>query len=126
MLSGRHLRAGLVERADPDQLAAYCAAVADYRKAQTQLDRTGQLIRGVDGGLVRNPLLAVRRETGEAARRLASQLGVTSSDEPPSRSTGWRNQRATERTITALRHGGRVEPVDDASISLARHLASGT
>jgi hypothetical protein len=35
----------------------------------------------------------------------------------------WRNRRATERTITALRRGGRLEEVDSAAIALARHLA---
>jgi hypothetical protein len=36
----------------------------------------------------------------------------------------WRNRRATERTITALRKGGRLEEVDAAAVALARHLAS--
>jgi hypothetical protein len=35
----------------------------------------------------------------------------------------WRNQRATERTIDALRRGGRLEEVDAAAVALARHLA---
>jgi hypothetical protein len=35
-----------------------------------------------------------------------------------------RNRAAVERTITALRHGGRLEPVDAAGIALARHLAA--
>jgi hypothetical protein len=35
----------------------------------------------------------------------------------------WRNQRATERTIDALRKGGKLEEVDAAAVALARHLA---
>jgi hypothetical protein len=34
-----------------------------------------------------------------------------------------RNRTAVERTITALRHGGRLEEVDAATTALARHLA---
>jgi hypothetical protein len=34
-----------------------------------------------------------------------------------------RNQAALERTITALRNGGRLEDVDAAAVALARHLA---
>jgi P27 family predicted phage terminase small subunit len=119
----RNLRVGIVEQADPDQLAAYCSAVADYQKAQQQLDRTGPLIRGADGAAVRNPLLAVKRDNAEAARRLARQLGITGDVVERDSRKHWRNQRATERTITALRDGGRIEPVDDAALALARHLA---
>jgi hypothetical protein len=35
-----------------------------------------------------------------------------------------RNRDATERTITALRAGGRLEHVDAAAVALARHLAA--
>jgi hypothetical protein len=35
----------------------------------------------------------------------------------------WRNRAATERTISALRKGGRLEEVDAAAVALARHLA---
>jgi hypothetical protein len=35
-----------------------------------------------------------------------------------------RNRAAVERTVTALRAGGRLETVDAATIALARHLAA--
>jgi hypothetical protein len=38
--------------------------------------------------------------------------------------TSYRNQRATERTISALKAGGKLEHVDDAAVGLARHLAA--
>jgi hypothetical protein len=34
-----------------------------------------------------------------------------------------RNQDGTERTLTALRELGRLEPVDAGEVALARHLA---
>jgi hypothetical protein len=36
----------------------------------------------------------------------------------------WRNRAATERTITALRAGGKLEEVDAAAVALARHVAA--
>jgi hypothetical protein len=36
----------------------------------------------------------------------------------------WRNRTATERTISALRAGGKLEDVDAAAVALARHLAA--
>jgi hypothetical protein len=51
----------------------------------------------------------------------------TAKEPPPgaaSRGSGRRNRAATERTITALRAGGKIEVVDAAAIALARHLAT--
>jgi hypothetical protein len=47
--------------------------------------------------------------------------GVAKRETPAAPS--WRNQRATERTIDALRRGGKLEEVDAAAVALARHLA---
>jgi hypothetical protein len=48
---------------------------------------------------------------------------TTRKTRPQSEGT-WRNRRATERTIAALRAGGRLENVDAATLALARHLAA--
>jgi P27 family predicted phage terminase small subunit len=119
------LDAELVERSDTDALAVYCCAVADFTRAQRQLDQSGPLIRGAKGALVKNPLQMIKRENAETMRRLALQLGigVRGESEQAPRLT-YRNQAATERTITALRHGGKLEEVDAATLALARHLAA--
>jgi len=36
---------------------------------------------------------------------------------------GYRNKKAAERTLVALRQVGRLEPVDEATVGLARTLA---
>jgi hypothetical protein len=50
---------------------------------------------------------------------------VTKPQQPAAQSRAtWRNRKATERTISALRQGGRLEAVDAAAVALARHLAA--
>jgi transposase len=49
---------------------------------------------------------------------------MTASSDRPATPRTRRNRAAIERTITALRRGGRLEPVDAAGIALARHLAA--
>jgi len=115
----------VIERADPELVAVYCCAVADFTKAQQQLDSSSLLIRGPNG-LVKNPLQMVKRDAGETMRRLAAQLGIGAVREgqvPDETTPRYRNRAATERTITALRQGGRLEDVDAATLALARHLA---
>jgi P27 family predicted phage terminase small subunit len=118
---------GKAAGADVDALTVYCCAVADFGRAQQALDQTGQVIRGARGGAVRSPLNLVKAENAAVIVALARQLGLAAkgdSDEPPAPAPGrWRNSAATERTITALRKGGRLEEVDSAATALARHLA---
>jgi hypothetical protein len=50
---------------------------------------------------------------------------VTKREKPTLTAGGtWRNRTATERTIEALRKGGKLESVDAAAVALARHLAA--
>jgi len=110
-----------------DALTVYCCAVADFTRAQQALDRTGVLIRGARGGLVRSPLNLVKADNAHTIAALARQLGLAS---PPGDDEGarqiaqaYRNRAATERTITGLRRGGRLEDADAAAVALARHIA---
>ena len=110
------LNAGVVAEADGDALAVYCCAVADYVRAQEALDKSGPVIRGHHGGLVRNPLNLVRNENAQMIRQLGRQLGIIAATgrgtAEASAPAGYRNQAATERTITGLRAGGRLEEVE--------------
>jgi P27 family predicted phage terminase small subunit len=123
----RRLAPAMAIDAATDALTVYCCAVADYEHAQQTLDRTGVVVRGARGGLVRNPLVLVRNEAAQTMRGLAPVLGLTGAPAPPEEppaSSSWRNRAATERTIAALRAGGRLEETDAAATALARHLAA--
>jgi len=114
--------------ADPDAFAVYCCAVADFVAAQQALDRTGLVIRGQGGGMVRNPFNQLKLANAVAARATAKDLGIgidpaLAEPAPPAHQARYRNQAAVERTITGLRNLGRLEPVDDATVALTRTLA---
>jgi P27 family predicted phage terminase small subunit len=111
---------------DADTLIVYCCAVADYRAAQQGLDSDGTLIRGRGGVMVRSPLHSVKAANAATMRVLARELGLTATkpDTDSQARAGRRNGAATERTIAALRAGGRLEGVDAAATALVRHLAS--
>ena len=110
--------------ADPEAVAVYCCAVVDYQRARETIDRAGQVLKGKDGQIVRNPLTIVMEQNAATIRALSQQLGIGQvKDEHKRQQAGWRNQAATERTLTALRAGGRLEEVDSAAAALARHLA---
>lgn len=109
--------------ADPDLLAVYASALAEHNRAAELLTRTGPVIQGAKGP-VRNPLNAVKQANASTVRQLARALGLTGGEElPPQRARRYRNQKATEATIVSLRQLGRIEPVDEAAIGIARTLA---
>jgi P27 family predicted phage terminase small subunit len=121
------LPADVVAKADRDALVVYCNAVADFTRAQQVLDQTGVVVKGARGGLVRSPLNIVKAENAAIMRALARDLGLVrpDPDAPALRANArYRNAAALERTITALRSGGRLEDADAATAALARHLAA--
>jgi hypothetical protein len=110
--------------ADPAVFAMYCGAIADHHQAQRLLNQAGPLMRDPKDNLVPSPLNRVKENNAALARRLAKDLGIgIDHDIPPIKRTGWRNRRATERTVEGLRKGGRLELADEASIALARTMA---
>ena len=59
-------------------LEAYCLAVAGIREAQTAIESNGgPYITSVSGDLKRHPATTLQKESIEAARRLAGELGLT-------------------------------------------------
>jgi P27 family predicted phage terminase small subunit len=117
---------GLDVGADRDALAVYCCAVADYAQAQQMLDQTGPVIRDARGSVKRNPMAMVKAANAATIRQMARDLGLRNArpelEEPPERRT-YRNQAATERTLTGLRRVGRLDEPDAGLVALARHLA---
>lgn len=74
---------GIASSADRDALLVLCEAIASHRKACAILKRSGVLIKGADGRLIRNPALVVQRDSGHTIRALCQLFGLT----PSGRST---------------------------------------
>ena len=71
---------GVILAAHADVLRLYCEAVVRYGEASALLGKSGLLLRGARGSeVVRNPLVAMVRDTGEQVRVLARELGLTPS-----------------------------------------------
>jgi P27 family predicted phage terminase small subunit len=58
-------------------LTGYAQAWAEFRQADEAIQRTGLLVKDAEGGLKRNPLLAVRNAAHERMVKDAAQLGLT-------------------------------------------------
>lgn len=65
--------------ADRDSIVCYCEAVDKHRKASAVLAKSPVLIRGLHGGMVRNPALAVQRDSANLIRQFAQEFGLTPS-----------------------------------------------
>lgn len=73
-------RLGLLTRIDRSALAAYCAAVARWHAAESDVAERGILVERSDGsGLDRNPALGVIRDAVDQLRKFASEFGLTPS-----------------------------------------------
>jgi P27 family predicted phage terminase small subunit len=68
---------GVLHRVDRSLLLRYCRAWAEWQELDEQLARTGKLVRGQKGNLVRNPLWLLRRDAGQDLLALAVQLGLS-------------------------------------------------
>lgn len=76
----RHLAIMKLAKApDRDALYCYCCAVANHRKASAVLAESPILIKGIMGGLVRNPALAIQHLNAHIVRQFAQEFGLTPS-----------------------------------------------
>jgi P27 family predicted phage terminase small subunit len=69
----------LATPADRDVLLAYCEAVIIHRKASEILAKSPVLIKGLHGGLVKNPAVQIQRDSAIVLRGLAQEFGLTPS-----------------------------------------------
>ncbi len=74
---------GIVTQADRDALYAYCEAVVLHRAASRELARTGLLMEGMHGGVVKHPAHQIQRDAASTMRAFAQEFGLT----PSARST---------------------------------------
>ena len=70
-------RMGVLASVDRGVLVRYCTAWADWSELDAQVRRTGRIVRGRDGNLVRNPLWLLRRDAGQELMELTRQLALT-------------------------------------------------
>lgn len=68
---------GVITTVDLEALRAFCESAALYHKATELLVRSGPLIKGARGDVVRNPAAMVAKQAGEAMRSWARELGLT-------------------------------------------------
>lgn len=69
----------LATPADRDALVAYCEAVVTHRRASEVMAKSSVLIRGLHGGLVRNPAVQIQRDAAMVMRAFAQEFGLTPS-----------------------------------------------
>lgn len=80
-------KTGVLTSADRHVLRLYCEAMARYVEAEEMLSKTGPLIKGRDGNLVKNPLHQIVRDNADAVKKYARELGLT-----PAARTGLRGE----------------------------------
>ena len=68
---------GLLATVDRAVLIRYCSAWADWCELRDLLNRSGKLIRGREGTLVRNPLWFMFQDAGQTVTELGRHLGLT-------------------------------------------------
>jgi len=68
---------GLLATIDRAALIRYCSAWADWCELSDLLTRSGKLIRGQKGNLIRNPLWFLKQDAEQTVTDLARQLGLT-------------------------------------------------
>ena len=68
---------GILASIDRGVLIRYCTAWGDWVELTRLLERSGKLIKGQKGNLVRNPLWLMKRDAENAIGDLARQLGLT-------------------------------------------------
>lgn len=64
---------------DIDSWRAYCEAVVIHEKASKVLAGSPILIKGLHGGMVRNPAIQIQRDAALTLLRFAQQFGLTPS-----------------------------------------------
>ncbi len=70
----------ILTAADADVLRCYCEAVSQYQTAMRMLVSSSPLVRGArSGDLIKNPLHQIVRESRDAVRLFARELGLSPS-----------------------------------------------
>jgi P27 family predicted phage terminase small subunit len=96
---------------DADSLRCYCEAVVIHRKASALLAQSAILIKGLHGGLVRNPALQIQRDAAQTIRPGSRRSsGSPRRRVPLSRSTAAARSTTTTRSPARTSFGPRSSP----------------
>lgn len=74
---GRLAAIGNLDRADPSQVATYCAAFARWRAAEDEIRKTGLTSSTDQGADKPNPVVAVADRAIAAMSKILGELGLT-------------------------------------------------
>lgn len=74
---------------DLEALEGYCQVWARWRKAEGDLAKSGNLVRGARGAVVANPLIPIARQSGKEVRALEAQLGIGEAEAETPAASGW-------------------------------------
>lgn len=85
--------------ADRDALLCYCEAVVQHRRASEAVAEGGVLVRGTNGGMMRNPALAAQRDAAMMVAKFAQLFGLS-----PSSRSEIRHPRSASSGATADRY----------------------
>lgn len=73
-------RVGKIEHVDYAALTVYCSAWAMFDSARQALDEHGPLVRGRDGGLVKNPAAQIMKDASDVMLKFGARFGFTPKD----------------------------------------------
>lgn len=73
----RELKAmGVATKTDADTMARYCVTFVTWAKANDLIQKTGEVLKGPNGGMVQNPWLSVRNKADNQLAKISVQLGL--------------------------------------------------
>jgi P27 family predicted phage terminase small subunit len=77
-LAPQLIRQGLLTYWDREAFSVFCEAVVQHRRACDMVE-TALLVKGLHGGLVKNPACQIVRDTAAVVRAFAQEFGLTPS-----------------------------------------------
>lgn len=73
-------KTGVLTPWDVDQLAVFCDAVINHRRASEEVNKHGLLVYGAKGNLVKNPAVQIARDYADLMVKVGARFGLSPSD----------------------------------------------
>ncbi len=71
---------GLLTKVDRGYLVAYCEAWSSFNDSRAVLAEEGILVRGRDGGMVKNPAAQVMKDSADMMLKFGARFGLSPAD----------------------------------------------
>jgi len=68
--------ADILAKVDADTMARYCVVFASWQKANDMIQKSSEILKGPNGGMVQNPWLAIRKAASAELHKISVQLGM--------------------------------------------------